>query len=114
MECFRIENMHQGWFVGAFEPAAFRTPAWEVAWKQHGAGEPGPKHLHQQVTEVNFLVRGRMTAHVQEGAKSLQEGDIFVLHPGEWIQPEFHTDCQLVVVKIPGIRGDKVVLKENG
>lgn len=114
MERFHIENMHHGWWIGSFNPTAFSTTACEVAWKQHNAGEPWPKHLHQQITEINFLVRGRMTAHVQEGAISLQEGDIFVLRPGERIQPEFHTDCQLVVVKIPGIRGDKVVLKENG
>ena len=110
MEIFRIENMHQGCFVGDFQPSGFQTRNCEVAWKYHGAGEPWPKHLHQHVTEVNFLVRGRMTAHIKEGAKSLQEGDIFVLRPGEWIQPEFHTDCQLVVVKIPGIRGDKLIL----
>ena len=110
MERFRIEDMHQGWFIGDFKPMAFQTTACEVAWKQHGAGEPWPKHVHQQVTEINFLVRGRMTAHIKEGAKNLQEGDIFVLHPEEWIQPEFHTDCQLVVVKIPGIANDKLIL----
>ena len=102
--------MQDGWFVGNFKPTAFHTTACEVAWKSHGAQSPWPKHLHQKVTEINFLVKGHMTAHIKEGGKSLQEGDIFVLHPGEWIQPEFHTDCQLVVVKIPGIRGDKRVL----
>ena len=110
MECFRLEQMHQGWFIGDFTPTAYQTKACEVAWKQHWTGESWPKHLHTQVTEVNLLVRGRMTAHLQHSTHPLWEGDIFVLRPGEWIQPEFHTDCQLVVIKIPGIRGDKVLL----
>ena len=103
-------DMRDGWFVGNFNPTAFRTTACEVAWKSHGAQSQWPKHLHQQVTEINFLVRGQMTAYVNEGDKRLRQGDIFVLHPGEWIRPEFHTDCELVVVKIPGIRGDKLTL----
>lgn len=110
METFRIEQMHQGYLVGDFQPSAFQTQHCEVAWKLHRAGDPWPKHLHQQVTEVTFLVNGLMTAHLREGYKVLRDGDIFVLHPGEWIKPEFHTDCQEVVVKIPGIRGDKVLL----
>ena len=110
MDRFRLETMQQGWFVGNFQPTAFQTDVCEVAWKRQEAGEAWPKHVHQQITEINLLVRGRMSAKAPEGVQLLQEGDIFVLHPGEWIQPEFQTDCQLVVVKIPGIRGDKVLL----
>ena len=113
MDLFRIEQMHQGWYIGDFTPTAFQTRHCEVGWLLHGAQSYWPKHLHQQITEVNLLVRGRMTAHIKEGAKSLHEGDIFVLHPGEWIKPEFQTECQLVVVKIPGIQGDKLILRED-
>ena len=110
MERFRLETMRQGWFVGNFHPTAFQTEACEVAWKRHEIGETCPKHVHRQVTEINLLVRGQMSAKGAQGIQRLQEGDIFVLRPGEWIEPEFHTDCHLVVVKIPGIQGDKVLL----
>ena len=41
---------------------------------------------------------------------TLEEGDIFTLHPGEVAVPEFLTDCELVVVKTPSIKGDKYII----
>ena len=35
MEINRIENMKDGWFVGNFEPSAFKTDLFEVCYKFH-------------------------------------------------------------------------------
>jgi hypothetical protein len=43
----------------------------------------------------------------------LKKGDIFILEPYEIADPEFLEDCEIVCVKIPGIKGDKVTLIKN-
>jgi quercetin dioxygenase-like cupin family protein len=95
--------MKGGWFVGDFEPTAYKTPAAEVCFKQHHKGEDWPAHYHAVGTEINLLVRGTMRAN----GHVLEEGDIFVVDPGEVIAPEFLSDCELVVVKVPSLPGDK-------
>ncbi len=103
MRRLRIEDMVGGWFVGDFEPAAFRTRGAEAALKQHHAGEPWPAHYHAVATEINLVISGQMTVNdVVVG-----QGDIFVIDPGEAVTPVFLTDCELVVVKVPSVPGDK-------
>jgi len=100
---FRFEEMKGGWFVGDFEPTAYRTSAAEVCFKLHHKGEEWPVHYHAVATEINLVVRGMMRANGQ----LFDEGDIFVVEPGEIIAPEFLSDCELVVVKFPSLPGDK-------
>jgi hypothetical protein len=38
MKVNRIENMKGGWFVGNFEPTAYKTPEFEVSYKVHPKG----------------------------------------------------------------------------
>jgi hypothetical protein len=45
--------------------------------------------------------------------KIIKGGDIFILYPYEIADPEFIEDCEVVCVKIPGIRGDKVVVNRE-
>lgn len=103
MKHFHFANMIGGWFVGDFNPTAYRTCVAEVCYKHHHAGERWPTHFHAVATEVNLLVRGSMRMNGTE----LRPGDIFVLDPGEPATPEFLEDCELVVVKVPSVRGDK-------
>ena len=88
MKVDKIENMKGGWFVGNFEPTAYKTPD------------------HTLVTEINYLIRGEMT--IQNTL--LQAGDIFTIHPYEISDPEFLTDCELIVVKTPSAN-DKIDFK---
>ena len=39
MKKFRFEDMKRGWFIGDFEPAAFKTKNFEVAVGHHKKGE---------------------------------------------------------------------------
>jgi len=103
MKVDRIENMKGGWFVGNFEPTAYKTPKFEVSYKVHPQGEKWDFHYHTEVTEINLLVRGKMTLQ----NKVLTSGDIFTLEPFEIADPEFLTDCEIVCIKTPSAN-DKI------
>ena len=106
MDILKGKDMIGGWFVGDFEPTAYKTKDFEVSYKTHPKGEIWDNHYHKVATEINYLIRGKMNL----SGTTLEEGDIFVLHPGEVAVPEFLTDCELVVVKTPSIKGDKYII----
>jgi mannose-6-phosphate isomerase-like protein (cupin superfamily) len=103
MKLFNFKDMKGGWFVGDFEPCAYKTKDFEVCFKTHPKGEKWATHYHPTVTEVNLLVRGKMRFQ----GKILQPNTIFVVEPYEISDPEFLEDCEVVVVKLPSIN-DKV------
>lgn len=103
MKKFHINSMTGGWFVGKFSPSAFQTDACEVSYKTHKKNEPYAAHVHKIATEINYLIKGHMTIQKTE----LREGDIFVIKPGEIADPHFLEDCELIVVKVPSVPGDK-------
>lgn len=106
MDIKRIEEMVGGWFVGNFEPSAFRTEQFEAGYKLHPKGEIWDAHYHKNITEVNFLLRGRMFIQGRE----LTSGDIFVIYPNEVANPVFIEDCEVFVIKTPSIVGDKHIV----
>ena len=95
--------MRGGWFIGNFEPAAFKTKTCEVAYKVHKKGELWSKHYHRKVIEINCLVSGKMRLN----RTSLKAGDIFVIEPGEAAKPKFLEECRLIVIKVPSRPKDK-------
>lgn len=101
-----MKDMKGGWFIGNFEPTAFKTDQFEVCYKQHSAGEKWDIHYHKQGTEINYLVKGKMILQSRE----LLEGDIFILYPYEIADPTFVTDCTVLIIKTPSIPGDKFIL----
>jgi len=103
MKIERIENMVGGWFIGNFEPTVFKTSNFEVSYKKHSKGEFWDSHYHKVVTEINLLISGEMILQ----NKKLIAGDIFTLEPYEIADPEFLSDCELIVVKVPS-SSDKV------
>lgn len=105
----RIENFSGGWFIGDFENSILRTSQFEVCYKFHPKGEEWPNHYHIESTEYNVLLHGEM---IINGTK-LSDGDVFVIEPLEWANPEFITDCELIVVKVPSVPGDKYTEEEE-
>jgi len=103
MKVIRNQKWTGGWFVGNFEPSAFKTDAVEVCLKKHTKGEKWPKHYHKIATEVNYMISGKMTIQDTE----FNAGDVFVIEPNEIADPEFLEDCELIVVKVPFARNDK-------
>lgn len=103
MKIFSMQDMKGGWFVGDFEPSAYRTPNFEVCYKLHPKGEQWPTHYHKIATEINYIIRGKMTIN----GTVLNQGDVFVLEPYEVATPEFLEDCELIVVKTVSLSTDK-------
>lgn len=106
MKIDKIDDMIGGWFIGNF-PCAYTTDSMEVSYKKHLKNEKWDVHYHEKVTEINLLVRGKMKMQ----GKELNSGDIFTLNPYEVADPEFLEDCEIVCVKIPGIRNDKIIIR---
>jgi len=110
MKIFDPSVMFRGWFVGDFEPSAYRTKDFEVSVMTHRAGEFWPAHYHDKSDEINYLLEGEMTLN----GELLQAPIIFVIPKGEIADPRFVTDCKLVVIKTPSAPGDKIItLQEN-
>lgn len=103
MKIFDPSDMVRGYFIGDFEPSAYRTSAFEVSLMTHQQGEAWDAHYHTISDEINYLMEGRMTINGQ----LLQAPVIFVIQRGEIADPQFLTDCKLIVVKTPSAPGDK-------
>lgn len=105
MKILNISDMIGGWFVGNFEPTAHKTDQFEVSYKLHPKGQEWDVHYHTTVTEINYIIRGKMRLQGRE----LKEGDIFILEPYEIADPEFLIDTEIICVKTPSIN-DKVIV----
>lgn len=108
MKVFKLEDMKGGWFVGNFSPTCFHSEDFEVCYKEHFKGEKWDTHYHKEGTEINLLIKGKMTIH----GKELNSGDVFILNPYEIADPIFLENCKLVIVKTPSVPGDKYTVSE--
>jgi quercetin dioxygenase-like cupin family protein len=95
--------MIRGWFVGPFEPTLLNTEGFEVAVKCYSAGDSESTHHHRVATEITVIVSGS----VEMCGQRWSAGDIVVLEPGEASAFRAITDAINVVVKVPGVPGDK-------
>ena len=95
-----------GWFIGNFEPSAYKTEEFEVCYKKHIKGEKWDTHYHKKGTEINLLIAGHM--RIQD--TDLVAGDVFILRPFEIADPDFITDCEVIIVKTPSVPGDKYTI----
>ncbi len=107
MKVTSLANFKNGWFVGNFEPSMFKTEQFEVGIIHHKKGEEWPCHYHTG-TEINYLVSGKIRMHGQV----LFTGDVFMFEPYEVADPEFLTDCTVVVIKTPSMPGDKYIAEK--
>jgi len=101
-----MDTMMGGWFIGNFEPTAYKTDQFEVCYKHHVKGEKWDAHYHKEGTEINYLVKGKMIIQNKE----LNTGDIFILKPYEIADPIFVEDCTVLIVKTPSVSGDKYII----
>jgi anti-sigma factor ChrR (cupin superfamily) len=102
----KVGNLHEmvkGWFVGNFNPTAYRTDTCEVAIKSYSKGEHDPLHHHKVATEITVIQQGR----VRMSGKEYVTGDILVIEPGTATDFEVLEDTVTVVVKVPGAQNDK-------
>jgi hypothetical protein len=98
-----LDDMVGGWFMGDFSPAVLRTSAVEIACKHYKAGDVDQCHIHKIATELTLLVSGRVTLNGVE----IHPGQIVTTSPGEPAEFRVLQDAITVVVKTPGVVGDK-------
>jgi hypothetical protein len=107
MKILKLKDMKGGWFVGNFEPTAYKTENFEVSYKIHPKGECWDHHYHHTVTEINLLMNGKMIIQ----GKELLSGDIFILYPYEIADPTFIEDCHIICIKTPSAN-DKIIINK--
>lgn len=106
MKTYKLSDMTNGWYIGSFEPSAYNTEQFEVNYRKHLQGEIWDTHYHTEVTEINLLIKGRMTIQNKE----LNSGDIFIIEPWEVTNPVFLEDCEIFCVKTPS-KNDKIIIR---
>jgi hypothetical protein len=106
IETHRLEDFIGGWFIGDFNPSLFRTGDFEVCYKHHHKGEDWPVHYHAEGTEYNLLTKGKMKIM----GTIIEPGTIFIAYPYEISDAEFLEDCEVLIIKVPSIPGDKYVV----
>jgi quercetin dioxygenase-like cupin family protein len=106
MKKYSLNNMQGGWFVGNFEPSAFQTKFFEVAFAKHTQGQKWDTHFHKVATEITLVVKGK----IQINDEVFTTGDIFVISPNEVVSPQFLEDSEVVVIKTPSDVNDKYVI----
>ncbi len=103
MRTFDIGEMTKGWFIGDFEPTAFRTPNCEVAVRSYVSGVKELRHHHKVGTELTYVLKGEIVM----ANTVVSAGQGIVLEPGESSSFEALQDATLVIVKVPSVAGDK-------
>lgn len=109
MKRVKLADMHRGWFIGDFEPTLARTTGCEVAVKYYSAGDAEKKHYHKIATEYTVVVEGK----IQMFDVMYHKGDIIICEPNDCTDFKAITDAVTTVVKIPAVKGDKYIWKEE-
>ena len=107
MKKFRIEDMFRGWFIGDFEPTAFKTKNFEVGVVHHKKGEIWDKHYHKLATEITVILEGKVKINEEIYVK----GDVFIIEPNEVVLPHFLEETRIVVVKTISDVNDKYIVE---
>lgn len=99
-----------GWMIGDFVPSVLRTDAFEFAHHHYPKGFRGEDHAHIYMTEYNYIVRGS----VMVKSRTLGAGDMFIFTHGEYCGEVIYLeDTDLIIIKTPSMRGDKVDAEGN-
>ena len=77
MKKFKLDDMKGGWFVGNFEPTAFKAN-FEVGIHRHKKGE-FPSTPSKKGIEINCMRKGKLKIN----GEIFEAGDIFILYPYE-------------------------------
>lgn len=103
MKVENLAEMLKGWFIGPFNPTAFKTSQFECAVKRYTKGDHEKSHVHRVATEFTVIVEGT----VRMNDKVFEKNAIIEIPPGEATDFAALTDVITFVVKIPAVLGDK-------
>ena len=107
MKKYKLNEFKDGWIIGNFEPSILKTKGFEIAILNHYKNQKWPTHYHNEITEYNLLLDGKMIINKIE----INKNDIFVLEPKEVAEPVFLEDCKILCIKVPSIIGDKIEIE---
>jgi hypothetical protein len=110
MKVYDIADMHNGWFIGNFEPSVCKSEHFEVAHHKHPAGYETPRHTHKLAMELTYILKGVLDIRGQ----ILKSGQMFLYEPFEIADAKVLEDVELIVVKWPSFPSDKYSVNENG
>ena len=99
MKVFALKDMVNGWMVGDFDPAVYKTKNFEVGYHTYKKNAPTQNHYHKDSTEIN--------------GKRFTDGDIFVLEPYMVSESKFYKDTELVVIRNSSNANDKYIVNEK-
>ncbi len=100
-----VKNYKNGWFVGDFDPAVFKTKNCEVGIHEYKKGFIGKDHFHLLSKEYNFIISGKLIVNGTE----LNKGDIFIFSESEISSTEFLEDALLLIVRDSSNKKDKYI-----
>lgn len=105
LENYKIEDFVKGWFIGNFTPSLYQTNDVEVGVKEYKAGDYELSHFHKIATEFTVILNGE----VEMGGKRFGNGSIIKINPGVVTDFKAITNVTTIVLKIPGVNGDKYI-----
>ena len=109
MKIFALKDMINGWVVGNFDPAAFKTENFEVGYHSYEKGAPTNHHYHKLSTEINVVIRG----DIEINGKRFTDGDIFVLEPYMVSESKFYKNTELIVIRTNSNPTDKYCINNE-
>lgn len=98
-----LNNMTRGWLIGDFEPSILRTKDFEVAIMYHKKDEMWRPHVHNEITEYNVLLHGKMKMNNE----LIEKGDVFIIPKNMLTHAVFLDDCEVLCIKLPSVPSDK-------
>ena len=105
----KLSEMTRGWFVGDFEPSAYRTNEAEAGIRLLEAGYCEQAHYHRTSVKVIAVLAGKLRMFHREWL----EDDIVVFEPGDISSIEALQDSKIVMLLLPGIKNDKVYVNSE-
>jgi hypothetical protein len=109
MKIFNLKLMVKGWFIGNFEPNAYKTAECEIGVKKYVKGDYEYKHFHKKAVEVTLIISGK----VKMGNKIFKSNDIILIEKDEAVDFEVLEDTITVVYKSRSVSNDKFFKKNK-
>lgn len=106
MKILNLAEMKLGWFIGNFEPCAYKTDQFEVGIKEYFLKNfvQEKPHFHKVATEITCIYSGEVLIN----GEVYKSGSIIVVEPNEAIDFKPLTDKVVtLVVKTPSKISDK-------
>jgi hypothetical protein len=87
-----------------------KNPYFEVSWKIHTRHEG----VDPQPAQASYRIQLARPRSMTVNGVQLEEHDLFVLHPGERVDIDIHTEeIHVVCVKVPSIPADKELCERS-